>query len=61
VLSDTANTAARLASMAGEGEILISDVAYSAAGLDLGRLETRSLVLKGKSQQVEVHILPAAS
>jgi len=57
VLGDVPNTAARLASSARQGEILISDAAYSAAGLDLGRLETRHLELKGKSQPMLVHVL----
>jgi len=33
VLGDTANTAARLSSNAKQGEILISEAAYTAAGL----------------------------
>src|SRR5574341_608245 len=37
-LGDNVNIAARLASQAGAGEILISDASYSAAGLDLGEL-----------------------
>jgi adenylate cyclase len=57
VLGDAPNTAARLASSAGQGEILISDAAYTAAGLELGRLEERHLELKGKSQPVLVHVL----
>jgi adenylate cyclase len=57
VLGDTANTTARLASSARQGEILISDAAYTAAGLDLGQLEKRQLELKGKSQPVLVHVL----
>ena len=57
VLGDAANTAARLASSARQGEILISEAAYDAAGLDLGPLEKRSLDLKGKSQPVLVHVL----
>ena len=57
VLGDVANTAARLASSARQGEILISDAAYTAAGLDLGQLEKRNLELKGKSQPVLVHVL----
>ena len=57
VLGDAANTAARLASSARQGEILISDAAYTAAGLDLGQLEKRHLELKGKSQPVLVHVL----
>lgn len=57
VLGDAANTAARLSSSAGPGEILISDAAYTAAGLDLGELPTRRLALKGKSETVLVHVL----
>jgi len=57
VLGDAPNTAARLASSARQGEILISDAAYQSAGLDFGPLETRSLELKGKSQPALVHVL----
>ncbi|MEW5985631.1 MAG: adenylate/guanylate cyclase domain-containing protein [Chloroflexota bacterium] len=57
VLGDTPNTAARLASSAADGEILISTAAYQAAGVDFGPLETRHLELKGKSQPITVHVL----
>ncbi|NIP43849.1 MAG: adenylate/guanylate cyclase domain-containing protein [candidate division Zixibacteria bacterium] len=57
VLGDAANTAARLASSAQVGEILISEAAYLASGLDLGDLEVRNLTLKGKSQPVQVHVM----
>lgn len=57
VLGDAANTAARLSSSAGVGEILISDAAFRAGALDLGDLETRQLELKGKTQPVLVHVL----
>jgi adenylate cyclase len=57
VLGDAANTAARLASEAKKGEILISEAAYQAAGLEMGILDMRQLALKGKSQAVSVHIL----
>lgn len=56
VLGDAANTAARLASNAKPGEILISDSAYAAIGLDLGDLEKRNLDLKGKSHPISVHV-----
>lgn len=61
ILGDAANTAARLASSARQGEILISDAAYTAIGLDLGQLEQRHLVLKGKSQPMLVHVLTGIS
>jgi adenylate cyclase len=57
VLGDAPNTAARLASNAKSGEILISDAAYQKINLDLGQLETRELKLKGKSRPVKVHVL----
>lgn len=57
VLGDAANTAARLSSSAGQGEILISDAALEAAGLHLPGLETRQLTLKGKSEPINVHVL----
>jgi adenylate cyclase len=52
-VGDAVNTAARLASAARAGEILVSTDAASAAGLDPG-LPHRSLELKGKSAPIEV-------
>jgi adenylate cyclase len=57
VLGDAPNTAARLASKAKTGEILISEPAFEKIDIDLGQLEERSLELKGKSQPVTVHVL----
>jgi adenylate cyclase len=54
VLGDAANTAARLASQAGVGEILISDTAFASAGFAAADLEQRQLNLKGKSERVSV-------
>jgi len=56
-LGDNVNVTARLSSQAGPGEILISQSAYEAAGLDLSDLERRELELKGKSGKTEVHVL----
>jgi len=56
-LGDNVNVTARLASKAGAGEILISDAAYTASGLDLGELEQRQLELKGKSESTGVRVL----
>jgi adenylate cyclase len=56
-LGDNVNITARLASQAGPGEALISDAAYSAAGLDLGPVEQRQLELKGRSEPVSVRVL----
>lgn len=60
-LGDNVNVAARLASRAGPGEVLISDAAYTAAGDDLGPLEQRALELKGKSEPVRVRVARVAS
>jgi adenylate cyclase len=59
-LGDVVNTAARLASAAAAGEILVSREAAEAAGLELGPLEHRSLELKGKSVATDVVVLNAA-
>jgi adenylate cyclase len=57
VLGDIPNTAARLASSAKAGEILISDAAYQESGLTLGELERRELELKGKAEPFAVRVL----
>lgn len=56
-LGDNVNVAARLASNAGAGEVLVSDAAYAASGLDLGELERRQLELKGKSEPTGVRVM----
>ena len=60
-LGDNVNITARLASSAGAGEVLISDAAYTAAGLNLGDLERRQLELKGKTESTGVHVLRIAA
>jgi len=52
-LGDAVNTAARLASVATAGEILVTIDAATAAGLD-SNLEQRRLELKGKEDLVEI-------
>ena len=54
------NTAARLASKAGVGEIIVSEQAIQAAGIDSGNLESRSLELKGISEPVSVCVMHAS-
>jgi adenylate cyclase len=56
-LGDAVNVTARLASLAGPGELLVSEDAYGAAGLDLGELEIRTLELKGRTAPLEVRVL----
>jgi len=58
-LGDNVNIAARLASKAGAGEVLISDATCNAAKIDTKDLEKRELELKGKSELVSVRVLHA--
>jgi len=58
-LGDNVNIAARLASKAGAGEVLISEATYDAARMEDGNLEKRDLELKGKSESVSVRVLHA--
>jgi len=55
-LGDAPNTAARLASSAKAGEILISAPVAERLQLDTSTLESRQLELKGKSEQVKVWV-----
>ena len=59
VVGDAVNTTARLAGVAGAGEILVTTAAAEAAGLGPG-LERRSLELKGKQVPTEVVTLRVA-
>ena len=59
-LGDAMNTTARLASQAGAGEILVSEAACAAAGLETAGLEGRRLELKGRSEPVSVRVLHIA-
>jgi adenylate cyclase len=56
-LGDNVNIAARLASKAGKGEIMISEATYIAAQIDDDRLAVQDLTLKGKSNMVRVRIM----
>lgn len=53
-LGDEVNVAARLASHAAAGEIVISESTAKQAKLDTTKLEKRTLELKGKSEAVDV-------
>lgn len=56
-IGDEVNTAARLASKAAAGEIIVSEQALQAAGVDGSTLESRSLELKGISLPVLVRVM----
>jgi adenylate cyclase len=54
---DEVNTAARLASQAAAGEIIVSEQALKEAGMPGERYESRSLELKGIRLPVPVRVL----
>ncbi len=56
-IGDEVNAAARIASKAAAGEIIVSEQALKAAGMDGSGLESRSLELKGISQPVPVRVM----
>ena len=58
-LGDNVNIAARLASKAGPGEVLVSEATCDAARIETGGLEKRDLELKGKTELVSVRVLHA--
>ncbi len=60
-LGDAVNVTARLASLAQAGEVLVSEDAHAASGLDLDDLEHRVLELKGRSVPLEVRVLTSAA
>jgi class 3 adenylate cyclase len=51
------NVAARLASQAAAGEVVLSESTVRKAGLDTAGLEKRRLALKGKSEPMDVWVL----
>ena len=60
-LGDAVNTAARIASQAKAGEILISEEASRAAGWNVINLEQRHLTLKGRSEAIDVRVIRAST
>jgi adenylate cyclase len=58
-IGEEVNTAARLASKAAAGEIILSETALAQAHLDGSALESRKLELKGISEQVSVRVMHA--
>jgi adenylate cyclase len=59
-LGDIVNTAARLASAARAGEILMTVATATASPLDTTALERRELALKGKAESTDVFVLTVA-
>lgn len=58
-MGDAVNVTARLASVAGAGEVLVSDAAARAAELPLDGHERRTLHLKGRTEPLHVTVLRA--
>ena len=56
-IGDEVNAAARLASKAAAGEIIVSEKALRKAGVDGRELESRSLELKGISESIPVRVM----
>lgn len=56
-LGDAVNIAARLASQAARGELVISERTAQKAGVDTSKLEKRTLDLKGKSEPMDVWVM----
>lgn len=58
-VGDTVNTAARLGSVAADGELLVSEIAAAKGGLETRGLERRRLDLKGREEPVDVVVVHA--
>jgi len=58
-VGDVVNTAARLQSQAGAGEIVVSSEIYAEAGATLREAKPTSLTLRGKEEPFAAYVLPA--
>jgi adenylate cyclase len=56
-LGDSVNVTARLATLAGAGEVLATQATMRAAGVDAAAMERRRLDLRGRSEGTEVAVL----
>ena len=54
IIGDAVNTAKRLESAAGRGEIVVSETTYRALDRPVAATETRTLQVKGKSDSLQV-------
>ena len=59
-VGDTVNTAARIQSQSGAGELLIGEDLYQAVADDFPDLEQRALSVKGKEEPVTVRVIKPA-
>jgi len=60
-LGDDVNVTSRLVGLAAAGEIMVSDAAAAASGLDLNAHEHRFLDLKGRIEPIGVRVLRSAA
>lgn len=60
-LGDTVNVAARLASVAAPGELLVSEAACAIAGIETAAVPARRLHLKGRTNPVDVRVMTASA
>ncbi len=60
-LGDAVNATARLSSVAEAGVALVSKDTANAAGLDVAGLERRTLTLKGRTEPMDVVVVPAGT
>jgi adenylate cyclase len=58
-LGDAVNITARLASAARAGEVIVSVAAAEAAGMATDQLERRTVEIRGRTEPIQVIILPA--
>ncbi|MCU7812538.1 MAG: adenylate/guanylate cyclase domain-containing protein [Candidatus Thiodiazotropha sp. (ex Notomyrtea botanica)] len=61
IIGDAVNTAKRLESSAGKGEIVMSDATYNALSITPGNTTKRILQAKGKAEIIHVYVLSRAS
>ncbi|MCU7851994.1 MAG: adenylate/guanylate cyclase domain-containing protein [Candidatus Thiodiazotropha sp. (ex Monitilora ramsayi)] len=61
IIGDAVNTAKRLESSAGKGEIVMSDATYKALSITPGITTKRILQAKGKAEIIHVYVLGRAS
>jgi class 3 adenylate cyclase len=59
-VGDTVNVAARLRSMAGAGELVVSAATAEAAAIDTSELERRTLELRGRERTLDVWVMGVA-
>jgi adenylate cyclase len=59
-LGDAVNITARLASAASAGEVIVSVAAAGAAGMATDQLERRTVEIRGRTEPIDVVVLPAA-